>query len=235
MSDLLIKYAGTGLTAIFSQVRQNSTHIEFLDPICTILKLCVLNFKPIGSKISIRNNIIHIQDNSYMQTFFRSFNNDCREDIHQLKAPILYFKTIESGYIKLEDKDLILILSLIKKFAIGGLTKLRSTYEMGKNATMISSCINDYIRILKKADFNTEDYKSEMINVNGSLMTIYSEFMKLWSINDLIPIKAILETIEKKTISSDDLFSPLCNIESYATAIYYLIEAKEKELNSMRH
>lgn len=234
MSDFIIKYAGTGLSAILYQVRQQNDHIEFLDPICTMLKLCVLGFKPVGTKISIRNNTIITQDNNYLQTFFRSYNNDCREHIYQLKCPILYFKLLESGILTdyTAYKE---VLMIIKRFSLSGLNKLKSTYEMGKNSTMINCCLNDYIRILKKTDFTLEDYKSEMNSLNGSLMTnIYSEFMKIWSVDELIPIKLIFNIIEKKS-SSNDIFTELCNIDSYSNAINSLIEAKEKELNVLRH
>ena len=58
MNDYMIKYASSGLAVLFTQLRTNNTKfVEFIDPLCTIIKLGLLSYKPNGTKISIKNKL----------------------------------------------------------------------------------------------------------------------------------------------------------------------------------
>ena len=236
MSDLIVKYASVKLSELFCQARQQlSTHIEFLDPLCTILKLCILNYKPVGTKISIQKNCITIQESTFSQSLIRSFYNDSRNQLYQLKHPILYFKAIESGILDIEISDeMKSIFVYLKNNATLGLIKLKSTYEINwKDSTSVKSCISDYIRILQSTNYTIEDLKIETTNIERSLLlNIYNEFFKFWSIDDLKPIYLIMLNIEEKNKLSG--FSDSINIDYYFKSIEYLIDAKESEINVSR-
>lgn len=234
MSDILITYASSGIGTLFSQLRQHSnSHIEYLDPICTLLKLCVLNYKQIGTKIGIRNNTITIQEYNMFQNIFRTFHNDSRDQLYQLKMPILYFKGLESKIIENNFSEE--LLSYVKNIAVLGLNKLKITYEMDwKNCLIIRNCINDYIRILKNT-YTKEQYENEMndLLLNKTLMlSMYEEMLKLWGENDLNNIILIFKALENKCTSVTDV--NLSNIIHYSNSVNSLIEAKDKELNSVR-
>ena len=70
-----------------------------LEPFCCILRMILLNYKPIGTKISIQNNSIQYYDPSMFQGILRSIYGDNREDIHNLYSPILkafeWYNTID--------------------------------------------------------------------------------------------------------------------------------------------
>ena len=243
MTDIFAKYAGTGLSTLYSQIRQQSeTHMEFLDPLCTILKLCVINFKPIGTKISVRDNSINIQDASVFQTLFRTIHNDSREQLFQLKFPIFYFKGMildllkhslneneECSYKKINLEYLI----YMKDIAVSGLKKLRSTYDIDwKNCTIIRNCINDYIRILTM-EYTQEQYDKELLEFNkSSMILIYNEFLKLWNDNELEPIIKILKLLDFKCTNNCDYIHS--SINSYSNAIDHLIIGKNDEINILR-
>jgi hypothetical protein len=63
---------------------------DILDPLSIIVKLFIYYHKPIGTKISIGNNRIYIQDSTYIQGFLRRYNGDSKNDINILLCPILY-------------------------------------------------------------------------------------------------------------------------------------------------
>jgi len=63
---------------------------DILDPLSIIIKLFIYSYKPIGSKISIGNNKIYIQDFTIIQGFIRTFNGDTKNDINILMCPITY-------------------------------------------------------------------------------------------------------------------------------------------------
>ena len=62
--------------------------MKIFDPLSTIIKLGILSKKPLGTKLSIKNNTIDIQEVSYYQGIYRYFNNDIDDDIQFLIKPI---------------------------------------------------------------------------------------------------------------------------------------------------
>ena len=63
---------------------------DILDPLSIIVKLFIYYYKPLGTKISIGNNRIYIQDSTYIQGLVRRYNGDSKNDINILLCPILY-------------------------------------------------------------------------------------------------------------------------------------------------
>ena len=62
--------------------------MKIFDPLSTIIKLGILSKKPLGTKLSIKNNTIDIQEVSYYQGIYRYFNNDIDDDIQFLIKPV---------------------------------------------------------------------------------------------------------------------------------------------------
>ena len=64
-----------------------------LEPLTVIFRLAILKYKPPYTKLSIRDNSIVYQENTYDQGLLRMIDGDTREDLHNLYHPIL--KSIE--------------------------------------------------------------------------------------------------------------------------------------------
>lgn len=229
MSDLFIKYAGLGISNLYTQIINYSDHtIEFIDPLTCIIKLIILNFKPIGTKISIKNNIMNIQDVSLLQGCQRFLNHDDRDNLHQLRLSILYFKGLEQKYITYDN----ITNTSIKKlnlYAIKGLIKLRETYETSKrNGSMVLNCLDEYIRILKTDYLNIEKYAAETDTTPKAqtLFKIYNNFVNLWYQKDIDIILSLINYIEIKQDPRQQ------NI--LAHSINSLLDSMEIELNKVR-
>jgi hypothetical protein len=96
---------------------------DILDPLSIIIKLFIYSYKPAGTKISIGNNRIYIQESTYIQGIIRKINGDTKNDITILTCPVLYaclnyLKNTEtrSAYIP------------IFKIAMEGLVNMKQTY-----------------------------------------------------------------------------------------------------------
>ena len=63
---------------------------DILDPLSIIVKLFIYSYKPAGTKISIGNNRIYIQESTYIQGIIRKINGDTKNDITILTCPVLY-------------------------------------------------------------------------------------------------------------------------------------------------
>ena len=79
----------------FNYNNNNMNRNLILEPFCCILRIILLNYKPIGTKISIQNNSIQYYDPSIYQGILRSIYGDNREDIHNLYSPIFFKQSIK--------------------------------------------------------------------------------------------------------------------------------------------
>lgn len=123
---------------IFNGWKQNKGKNIIIDPLSCLIKLGLLTFYPIGTKISITDNKIAISEPSLLQGTFRFLNGDGREDLHNLCTPIM--KCIE-WYWNPDDKEIVALFD----YAITGLEKLRSTYPSN---SIISHCLDLYKQYL---------------------------------------------------------------------------------------
>lgn len=96
-----------------------SPHI-LLDPITTITRLAILQYKPNGTKISIQPNKITYMENNFYQGTLRMFHGDQREDLKNLYKPLV---VCVKWFGDRPDIDIIV------KEAINGISKLRETYS----------------------------------------------------------------------------------------------------------
>jgi hypothetical protein len=63
-----------------------------LEPLQAILQIAYLSFTPIGTKLTIHNNILYIQPPNYSQPIVRWYNNDTQEDLFYLFNIFYRFK-----------------------------------------------------------------------------------------------------------------------------------------------
>jgi hypothetical protein len=102
-----------------------------LEPLQALTQLSALAFCPIGSKLTISNNLLYIQIPGWGQGLLRSFNNDKRDDLFYLFNVIIRFNTFY-GFLKTandsSDEDTKLFKLLIK-LAKQGIDNLLLTYS----------------------------------------------------------------------------------------------------------
>ena len=115
--------------------------VQTLEPMCCMIRLAMLAFRDIGTKISINNNTITIIQPSIIQGTVRWTHGDTRQDLHHLLHPII--KAIE-----LYDINLPYIFNIFKYTSIG-LTKLKSSYN--DDSSIICHSLIHYISIVDKA------------------------------------------------------------------------------------
>jgi len=60
-----------------------------LDPVTTVSRIALLQYKPAGTKISIQNHTINYMETSIYQGTWRMFQGDQREDLKNLYKPIV--------------------------------------------------------------------------------------------------------------------------------------------------
>lgn len=181
----------------------NSPKDSILEPMCVIIRLILLNYKEIGTKLSVSNNSITYNTPSVLQGVGRTIMGDSREDLHNLYEPIDKF----TQWYKRSEYDLLYSETIL------GLNKLIQTYS--QNST-IHHTIQHYITILdgvKNSDGLGNSNEKKDTNIN--------------------PIIDKLKTIwEKKEIDTIcNLINLSKNNIVYIDTIENIINEKEKNVN----
>jgi len=187
-----------------------NTKNQILDPITTSVKISLLLYKPLYTKLSINNNRVNFQEPTYiLQGLTRRFNGDQRSDINILIQSI---KNLLNWY-NISDKKVRYICNGV----INGLGKLSKCYgEEDENTNLVSQTIGFFIDKIRKdlgelyvPDTNTETYDStkedkDSDDDNHSILSdkfmennIYFEFFKNhWNEREISIIYSQLKELE---------------------------------------
>jgi hypothetical protein len=118
---------------------------QILDPITTSVRLTLLMYKPLYTKLSIGKNRISFQEPTLIpliQGFLRRAKGDQRSDIHII---ILSIENLLHWY-KITDKKIRYICDGV----INGLEKLSKCYSQEKNTNIVSQAIDFFIEKIKR-------------------------------------------------------------------------------------
>jgi hypothetical protein len=213
--------------------------IQILDPLSCLCKLGMLAYYPIGTKISILNNIIVFQQPDTLQWIKRTYYGDSKNDISVLYNPILkaikwyilcnnerlqsvdgdvninFEENVEEKY----KSDNIFKLRSIKNIfthAIKGLTKLIDTYEYG-NVTLSIKFIKNNIKMCIDDNYNIEQFINfnEIDEIDDNVIN-YEKIRQIWRNDKINLISRQFDLLDKS--------------ENDTTGIEYLIKSINLQL-----
>jgi hypothetical protein len=155
-----------------------------LEPLSCIFRMCLLNYKEDGMKISIFNNSIQYNEKNIYQGLWRSYNGDTREDLHNLYNPFL--KAFEWYPINIETEPC--IFHYFYQKCHEGITKLLTSYDKG---SIIHHTLTHYCKIFKdcidgKEISDDEEKESPLLN----------ELKNIWKEEELLIIFQTLQYLE---------------------------------------
>ena len=81
-----------------SSRRKKERFETILEPLQAILQIALLAFYPVGTKLTIQNNIMTLQPPNYSQSMARWYNNDTKEDLYFLFNVFHRFKKFYAHY-----------------------------------------------------------------------------------------------------------------------------------------
>jgi hypothetical protein len=121
------------LNILYSTIKSKKKKERFetiLEPLQAILQIGYLSFAPIGTKLTIQNNILKIQIPNYSQPVIRWYNNDTQEDLFYLFNIFYRFKKfyhfLNDTKPNSENKKLYDLLIELAKSGIGNLIRTYS-------------------------------------------------------------------------------------------------------------
>jgi hypothetical protein len=109
--------------------RKKERFETILEPLQAILQIAMLAFYPVGTKITIKNNIMMLQSPNYSQPMSRWYNNDTKEDLYFLFNVFHRFKKFYAHY-KADAPDSVQhrLHALLIDLSKTGINKLIRTY-----------------------------------------------------------------------------------------------------------
>jgi hypothetical protein len=149
------------LSNIITSFRYNEkkTDSQVLDPFSCLIRLCLLNYKPIGTKLSFTNNKIVFQEPDFLQSAKRWSSGDSRQHIHNLYNPI--FKL--NQWYNINTPQFIYLLNKSKS----GLNQLLKCYNKN-DSNLISHSINYYIETIDKTLQKKINYDEQLLHKSNN-------------------------------------------------------------------
>jgi hypothetical protein len=175
-----IKYIGNYL--------KNDQKIYLIEPLTCIIRLAIVSFKPIGTKISIYENSISIHEPGLLQGPIRWLSGDNRNDLHYLHFPIT--KSLHKWNPN-KNKDI----KHIYELAIQGLYKLKKSYTNNQLSNLASHSIDLYITLIRDSLNGTN-----VENVEN--LQSHNIFDQLWTLDQIKIINDLFNQVVKNKIYS---------------------------------
>ncbi len=171
-----------------------------LEPLQSMCQLAILGTKPVGSKLTISNNILSIQEPSVIQPVSRWYNSDKKDDIYFLFQVI---KRFIKWYSPENNKQIITkeLYERIIQMAQTGLDKLIQTYT-GTDNNSIVQVIHMYKNILQNQNIKDFDNSNEKINIDE----VFEKIVEIYDNKILIIMVNLLNLINNEE-SPDYIFS----------------------------
>jgi len=193
------------------QTQQKERQDMILEPLQVMIQLSLLSNCEIGTKVSVSDNLLHIQRPSVVQGALRWWKGDNKDDLYYL------FHAIRRYYLWYKSKDTV-IFNYILLSAINGLEKLIETYKLVKN-TAITHTLSLYTNILKLE--NQELFESP--NENAINMDkVFENIINLYDKKELMVVFNILKKMEETT---NNIYK-----DYYITALLSFLEPTHLEI-----
>tara|TARA_Y100000389_G_scaffold204425_1_gene256869 strand:- start:1584 stop:2318 length:735 start_codon:yes stop_codon:yes gene_type:complete len=178
-----------------------------LEPLQAMIQICFLNFCPIGSKLTINDNILQIQLPGVSQGMIRFFNDDTKEDLYFLfnvfRRFIHYYKHFQN------EQKFNHLYELILRLAKGGIDKLITTYRNSEKISVLHT-LQMYKVMLDKPEFFNPNFQSseldglpdlDKVNIlkNNNIDNIFDKIVNIYSYEEYKIIYNTLLILTKKS------------------------------------
>lgn len=180
---------------LFKKDKKKERFDIILEPLQAITQLALLSFCPKGSKITIANNLLSIQQPHWSQGIWRSYNQDGKEDLFFLFNAIVRFNRFYS-YIQEESDEFCELFALLVRLSKGGIDKLLQTYANSDQPALLHT-LQLYRNLLDKPGIfmdEKEDIPDDKIN---NIDDVFISIRKLYISHEYILIYQTLRLLDK--------------------------------------
>ena len=159
-----------------------------LEPLQAISQLAFLSYCPVGSKLSISDNILYIQEPGWGQTISRSYYLDKKEDLIYLFGVIKRFHSfygfLQSGKGEKLFDDLI-------NLSKSGIEKLIQTYNKS-DSSHLTQTLRMYKSMIDKPDAFDMQEETEKEGKQTDIDEVFKKVVKLYKVSHYAILKHTL-------------------------------------------
>ena len=186
-----------------------------LEPLQVMTQLAILSYSPIGTKVSVSDNILQLHKPHLFQGVYRWYNSDGKDDLYYLFHAIRrYYKWYKKELVSDDDDEdnsdfeqeaddennKIMIFNYILKCGISGLDKLIQTYSATEQTT-ITHTLQLYKNILS---METPDVFKNASEDSVNIDTVFQNIKSVYSDNMLELLYNGLVILDK----CDEIYKP---------------------------
>ena len=197
----ITSYSKTALNILVNKPKNNEKQI--LDPLTTIIKIALLYFYTDGTKLSINNNSIDIQESGNFQGLIRWMYGDSRDKLYNLKEPI-------KNCLKWFPFSKYRNLKIIYTHCILGLEKLKESYS-NTSSNITIHIIEYYVKIIQD---NLDEIESKLnnkeldINIEQSVILndkLQKNIKEIWTYKDISLVNNFFEILISRKKENKDI------------------------------
>ena len=170
-----------------------------LEPLQAMTQLALLSFYPVGTKVSISENVLHIQEPSWSQGVRRSYNSDKKEDLMFLFGVITRFHKFYAE-LKNKSEEHLELFNLLLELSKTGMKNIVQTYERNET-THLTQTLKMYISIIDNPNafsmVETDSDKQERANID----TVFKQITELYDEEYYYIILYNLRLIKKDSLN----------------------------------
>lgn len=191
---------------------------DILDPLSLIIKLYIYSYKPIGTKISLLNNKIDIQEASFVQFAQRTINGDTKNDLINILFPLTFACEI---YLTENDSKSFQYKQIFSRGLIA-LDKLNEVYQVNEITHNIEQLKSILVNFLNNPNFNPV---AVVLNWNepSSMLkkSFYGQTNLIWTTDRINILFGFINEIQNCTSEElkKKLISSLCSFMDYIDTI----------------
>ena len=190
-------------------VNQKEKSDMIIEPFQVMIQLSLLNQCPIGTKISISNNILFLQRPTFYQGVTRWWNSDNKDDLYYLFQA---FRRFVTWYNVKDDK----IIKYILQQAICGINKLIQTYEKCEKPSIVQT-LKLYQKVLSTYPNSLLDIDNNNLNDSS-----FKKVCEIYNDNYYRVVYNSLVIIESEKNEAHKL-EYIKGIEQFLNPVYYKI------------
>jgi hypothetical protein len=190
---------------------------DTIDPLTIIIKLFICAYKPTGTKVSILNNKLIIQNSGIFQGTVRTIYRDSKNDINILFFPIIFGCKY---YLSTTNKPK--FINLFKKI-LDTFDKLKKTYQGNEIIYNIDQLKNIVTSFIETDNFDPLSLLSTYDSPGGKIkQDIYTHLNNIWTEKRLNLIFGYVDEILEST-NKDYIDHLIYSLNSYMNYVDIII------------
>jgi hypothetical protein len=214
MTSLITEMSLKGIYDYFSTKKRREKLDYILEPLQAMTQIAMLSYCPIGTKLTIYDNILFIQQPGISQSVIRYFNDDSKEDLYYLMN---VFRRFFGYYLFMtENPKLNKLHELLINNAIKGIENLLKTYTNSDKVNVLHT-LQMYKVVLGNPDF----FKTNKMGVDDvNIDKIFNEISNIYEPEEYSIIYNLLVLLEKNP----------ANYQEYISGINLIMDTTNKKI-----